>query len=155
MAKVGGVRIDVDWQGDKYKRLFRQRMSRQLASVGRYLRTRTKQNISKRVRRKRSRRTGKLYVVERSKPGEFPRKDKGLLYRQTFWSRVAWNEIIVGSGRFGEARTKNNAYYAAILESAHLNRHFLSRTLLQERKAILAILRGGYSAGAIRTRGFS
>lgn len=100
-----------------------------------YLRSQVVRNISVPVRKEISRRTRRVRVTERSKPGEFPRADTTRLMKDIF---VDVREIQPG---VLEGIVGTTLDYGVILE-VRKERPFLSRTLDEVRSDLAAILSG-------------
>ena len=95
-------------------------------------------NIRKPVLKRIGPRSGKVQVIERSKPGEFPRLDTGRLSKDIFWERRGEMEYIVGT----------TLHYGLVLEvSRRLKRKFLRRTLDEMRPTINRIISSGPPLG--------
>lgn len=101
-----------------------------------YLRGRVDQNISVPVTKVKGKKTGRIVVTERSKPGEFPRTDTTQL-RKTLLAGTYESS----QGPSGFVGTPLD--YGLILEiSPRLNRSFLVRTLNEEKATITSMLTG-------------
>ena len=101
-----------------------------------YVRDKVVKNIGVPVTKLQGKRTGKIVVTERSKPGEFPRADTTQL-RKTIFQEVR------GLGNVVDGFIGTPLAYGLILEtSKRLNRSFLLRTLNEERRNIERIIDG-------------
>jgi hypothetical protein len=100
-----------------------------------YLLSKVVKNISVPVVKATRVSTRKVYVIERSKPGEFPRADTTQLLKTTF-SDVKKLTAAVTEGYVGTTLD-----YGLILETK-MNRKFLTRTLQEEQGTIQRMLTG-------------
>jgi hypothetical protein len=111
-------------------------MRKRVAVATEYLKSKVIQNISKAVV-KGSTKTGKMTVMVRSKPGEFPRADTTQLMK-TIFSQVVETAPGTYDGYVGTPLD-----YGLILETTEsLKRSFLQRTLNEEQMRIRGILTG-------------
>lgn len=103
--------------------------------AGELLRDRIVVNLSRPVRKYKSRRTGRIAVdpASRSKPGEFPRADTTRLMKSIFHE----HDAATATSRVG-----TNLKYGVILEF-RMNRSFIRRTLNEIRSQLMLIVRGG------------
>jgi len=100
------------------------------------LRSKIVRNISRAVVKVRGRRSGRIRVTERSRPGEFPRADTTTLMKSVFW----WIKEEEG-GSDGCVGVPLD--YGAILETSEsLDRKYLTRTLSEEQVTVARILGG-------------
>jgi len=110
--------------------------------AGQYLQDKIKLNISIPVVKRTNPITGREEVVQRSKPGEYPRLETGKLRASIFHeveniTPMLINLIVGVPAEFGGESME----YGARLElSARLNRSFLLRTFNEERKALETIM---------------
>jgi len=100
-----------------------------------FVKTKVVLNISKPVTRGISARTGRVVVIERSKPGEYPRADTTLLMKSIFTDTVKTSPGVV-DGFIGSP-----VWYGLVLETK-LDRRFLTRTLFEQQDRIRQILSG-------------
>lgn len=98
-------------------------------------------NISIPVVKVKSKRTGRIVVVERSKPGEFPRADTTRLLKDIFWEVVE---------RDRRARVGTTLDYGLYLE-LYMRRSFLRRTLneIAGQIGLIVASQGGGPAGPL------
>jgi len=112
----------VFWNGRPMMRAFNDIMFERCLKTARFLRGRVRRNIGKRVVR-----TG--FRVKRSKPGEFPRRDTGELWKTL-------DALAIRQGKDRVIGTVSSPLgYARILEGP-LNRSFLARTFNQSRASV-------------------
>jgi hypothetical protein len=94
------------------------------------------QNISRPVTVSTGPRGGRV-VTNRSKPGEFPKSDKGDLLKSIF------NVVVTPRRGMVEGRIGSEVIHGGILErSAKLDRNYAARTLNETRALVLQILTG-------------
>jgi hypothetical protein len=111
-------------------------MQKRVAIATEYLKSKVIQNISVAVLKGESA-TGTVRVIQRSKPGEFPRADTTQLMK-TIFSQVIETSAGVFDGYVGTPLD-----YGLILETTEsLKRSFLMRTLNEEQDRIRGILTG-------------
>lgn len=133
-AYAGTAAVHLESFIDDFARRTDLTMSQRASVVAKYLQDKITRNISVPVVKAPSPRTGHIMVVERSKPGEFPRADSSTLRRSIFWdakqdgSRLS---VFVGTP----------IGYAVPLELM-MDRRFLTRTLDEERGTITRMLTG-------------
>lgn len=116
---------------DKINLNLRQRM--QLATA--YLLSKVVKNISVPVVRGTGVKSGRVVVVERSKPGEFPRAETTQLMKTVF------SDVVETSPGNFDGYVGTPLDYGLILET-QMNRSFLVRTLNEEKDVITRMLTG-------------
>lgn len=117
-------RTKVNWFGSQVTRSLQEQTLLKLGRAGKFVRDKTRANISIDVERLPS------GNVIRSKPGEFPRRDTTRLYRtlrHNLYTRTL------------EVRVESPEPYALTLEQ-NLDRAFLTRTLREELPAVRTIM---------------
>jgi len=115
----------------------RMTMKQRMIVAVEFLKTRVVKNISRPVTVSISPRGGRV-VTERSKKGEFPKKDLGLLFRSVFGEVKENRAEGVVEGYVGMPLD-----YGVILETSEkLDRKFLTKTLAQESSRIKRMLTG-------------
>lgn len=123
------TKVRIDWAGPRVQASMRRGMKTRLALIGSMLGSQVKVNLSVPVLKRKSAKTGKLVVVQRSKPGEFPRLDTGALRRGIFYEMLSDSEVIIASDR----------WYSLPLEQ-QMERQFLTRSLRENLSHIERIL---------------
>lgn len=139
-ARAGTARFTtrIQWFGPKTLKGIRGGMDSRLKIAAQLTRDKVVLNIRKPVLKRIGPRSGKVQVIERSKPGEFPRLDTGRLSKDIFWERRGEMEYIVGT----------TLHYGLVLEvSRRLKRKFLRRTLDEMRPTINRIISSGPPLG--------
>jgi hypothetical protein len=131
----------LEWFGERVMRNVNIGIIARLKATGQLLRDKVVINISIPVVKRKSKRTGRIVVIERSKPGEFPRADTTRLMKDIFWE-VDEREM---RGRVGTTLD-----YGLELE-LHMRRSFLRRTLneLAPQIGLIIASAGGGPAGPL------
>ncbi len=116
-------------------------MEARLRATAQLLRDKVVINISIPVVKEKSRRTGRIVVTERSRPGEFPRADTTRLMKDIFWE-VRPEEH--------SARVGTTLDYGLWLE-IRMHRSFLRRTLneIGDQLGVILASPGGGPAGQL------
>lgn len=119
--RLSALNTRLIWFGEQVKKGLNITMRTRLGVAGKILQDMVVANISIPVVKVKGSRSGRLQVIERSKPGEFPRLDISRLQKDIFWRYATFgNEVQVGT----------TLDYGAILETSQgLKRGFLRRTL--------------------------
>ncbi len=151
------AKTKLTWKGDEFYKAFQADQVKRMTRAAIYLTREIKQNISVAVRRvkvapmyatsegknARSMLTGqfvkKITVKQRSKAGEFPRKDFGELRRSITYEVVKTQDKVF-------ARVGTNKIYGRYLELGTrlmAKRPFLRPSLAKSRTAIVKIIKGG------------
>lgn len=124
----------IEWYDNEVADKITMTMRQRVGLAVNLLRSRVVVNISKPVRRNSSGR-----VIERSKPGEFPRAETGQLMKNIHHQTTSPRRHVVE----GIVFVPNELHYAAILELwKPLDRNFLARTLNENRDVVTRILTG-------------
>lgn len=133
VAGAGRVVADIRWFNRTILNKVHTTMVNRLTLATEFLEARVIQNISKPVSFHQGPRGGQ--VVERSKPGEFPRTETGALIEGMY------SEVSPGRRGILEGRVGNTEEHALYLEVS-LDRRFLTRTLEEETGTIISLLTG-------------
>lgn len=131
--KAAGKQYELEWYLDKVNKTLRMTVRQRLILATKFLKSKVVKNISKPVSVSVGPRGGR--VVQRSKPGEFPRAETSTLMRSIF-TEVRPESPGVWNGYVGTPID-----YGAILE-LNLDRSFLQRTMEEERLGIRRIIEG-------------
>lgn len=125
------VRTRIEWFGEKVKNGIKVGMTARLRIAGQLLRDMVVVNISRPVRKYRSKRTGRIVVdrFSRSRPGEYPKADTTRLMKDIYYEMRGKENVRVGT----------TLDYGLILET-RMKRSFLRRTLNENRSALGMIL---------------
>lgn len=119
------------WNGDEVQSKIKLEMRQRMALAVEHTRSKVVRNISRPVTKFRGPRGGRV-VTNRSKPGEFPKADTGLLMKSI-------NRGVLVDKEFVDGWIGTPLDYGVILE-LKMNRSFLGRTVREEQNKIARIL---------------
>ncbi len=125
--------VRIEWFGKEVNNTISLAMRKRVTVVTKFLQQKVRENISRSVTVSTGPRGGRV-VTDRSKPGEFPKKDFGDLHKDIFG-------IIKTSRGITDGFVGSTLDYSVFLElSPKLNRAFLVPTLFREQSTIKKIL---------------
>ena len=127
--------VRIEWYGKQTERAINQAVRERVTTATQYLRSKVRSNISVPVKKTKGPRGG--IRKERSKPGEFPRRDTGALKKNVF-GIVQKNGRGIWDGYVGNTVDVGYSYYLEMKDI--LDRSYLERTLNEELQAIRLIL---------------
>lgn len=133
--RSGSKATNIEWFVNKFMKRMNLSMNQRMRIAVQYLQTRVVENISRPVTKTVSKRTGRIVVSNRSKPGEFPKADTTNLLKSIFHHIESRGNEVVGF-------VGTPLDYGLFLE-LYMNRSFLVRTLKEESATIRAMLTGG------------
>jgi len=139
VARADAKAARIEWFIDQVSNTVNLSMTQRVRTATEFLRSRVVKNISIPVTKATSRKTGRVVVLERSKPGEFPRADTTQLMKTIF-------KKVKSTKSFAEGYVGTPLDYGLILET-RMNRSFLVRTLREESTRIRRILTGPIRGG--------
>jgi len=134
-AVAGRSDVRIDWYIENVMNKVRMSMRKRMLVAVEFLRSQVTKNISRPVTVGTGPKGGRV-VTNRSKTGEFPKKDFGLLFRSIFGD-------VKESGDMVDGFVGLPLGYGVVLETnKRLDRKFLTRTMYEEQDRLKRMLTG-------------
>ncbi len=134
---AGRTQVETKWFIDEVVSKVSMTLKQRAVLTKGFLVSKVVQNISRPVTKRKSNRTGRIVVSNRSKGGEFPKADTTQLRKDIF------GVVLPGGKDIWDIYIGTTLDYGLILEiSKRLNRSFLVKTLIEELPVVNKILTG-------------